>query len=113
MCKRGYIATWEIVDKQLILRSVDGNIETRFFLLWKKTIRYTLQMLFPRAGASGVKATWFSGKLRIPHGRRRLYVHNEYDSRFEKEMVITVERGWVVKSVMLDYENQQLKVGSL
>ena len=109
ICKRGYIATWEIFDKKLILRSIDGNIEKRFFLFWKKTVRYTLQMLFPKA-INGVKATWFTGKLRIPQGKRTLYVHHEYDSRFEREMVITVEKGTVVKTVTLDNVQQKLMV---
>jgi hypothetical protein len=110
ICKRGYIATWEIFDKKLILRSIDGNIEKRFFLFWKKTVRYTLNMLFPKAGTGGVKAVWFSGKLRIPQGKRTLYVHHEYDSRFERELVITVEKGTVVKAVTLDNVQQRLLV---
>jgi hypothetical protein len=110
MCKRGYIATWELLDKQLILRNIDGNIKRRSFLFWSKIMRFTLKMLFPKSGTGGVKANWFSGKIRIPHGKRTLYVHNEYDSRFEKEMVITIKQGNVIKIVMLDYENQQLQV---
>ena len=113
MCKRGYIASWEIMDNQLILRSIDGNVEKRSFIFWKKTVRYILQMLFPKAGPGGVRANWFTGKIRIPQGKRTLYVHHEYDSRFEKELVITIQQGTIVKTVVLDYENQQLKVGGL
>jgi len=112
ICKRGYIATWEIFDKHLILRSIDGNVENRFFLFWRKTVRFTLKMLFSRAGTGGVKATWFSGKIRIPLGKRLLYVHNEYDSRFEKEMVITIDKGAVVRTVTLDNVQQKLLVES-
>jgi hypothetical protein len=67
-------------------------------------------MLFPKAGTGGVKAVWFSGKLRIPQGKRTLYVHHEYDSRFEREMVITIEKGTVVKTVTLDNVQQRLLV---
>jgi hypothetical protein len=59
-----------------------------------------------------VRASWFSGKLRIPQGKRTLYVHHEYDSRFEREMVITVEQGNVIKTVVLDYVGQKLQVGA-
>lgn len=110
MCKRGYVATWEILDKQLILRSIDGNIQRRSFLFWKKMVRLSLNMLFKKAGSRSVIANWFTGKIRIPQGNRTLYVHNEYDSRFEREMVITIERGIVVKSVVLDYAQQKLQV---
>lgn len=112
ICKRGYIATWEIFDKHLILRSIDGNVERRFFLFWKKTVRLTLKMIFSKAGTGGVKATWFSGKIRIPLGKRLLYVHNEYDSRFEKEMVITIDKGEVIRTVTLDNVQQKLLVES-
>jgi hypothetical protein len=110
ICKRGYIATWEICDKNLVLRSVDGNLEKRFFLFWRKTVRFTVKMLFSKAGTSGVKANWFSGKIRIPLGKRLLYVHNDYDSRFEKEMVITIDKGAVVRTVTLDNVQQKLLV---
>jgi hypothetical protein len=107
-CKRGYIATWELRDKQLILLAIDGNADKKILFLWRKTIRYTLRKLFPKAGEKGVLANWFSGKLRVPQGNRTLYVHHEYDSRFEREMVITIERGHVVKTVILDYAKQSL-----
>ncbi|HEU5290691.1 MAG TPA: hypothetical protein VFU05_08630 [Cyclobacteriaceae bacterium] len=109
ICKRGYIATWEIIDKHLILRSVDGNVDKRFFLFWKKTVKFTLKMLFSKARA-GVRASWFTGKIRVPLGKRMLYVHNEYDSRFEKEMVITIDKGSVVRTVTLDNVAQKLLI---
>lgn len=101
ICKRGYIATWEILDNQLILRSIDGNVEKRFFLFWKKTVRFTLKILFQKAGTSGVKAAWFSGKLRIPQGKRTLYVHHEYDSRFEKEWSSPLNKAAWLKQLYL------------
>jgi hypothetical protein len=110
ICKRGYIATWEIRGKDLVLTGLDGNVEERVMLFWKKVVRYTVQKLFPRAGERGVKATWFSGKIRIPQGKQILYVHRDYDSRFEKEMVISVERGAVTKTVLLDNIQQKLQV---
>lgn len=109
ICKRGYIATWEIRDKDLVLTGLDGNVEERPLLFWRKIVRYTVQTLFPRAGSRGVKAIWFSGKIRIPQGKQVLYVHRDYDSRFEKEMVISVERGTVTKTVVLDNVQQKLQ----
>ena len=37
-----------------------------------------------------------------------MYEHNNYDSRFEKETIITVEYGAVMKTVTLDYTQQTL-----
>jgi hypothetical protein len=109
ICKRGYIATWEIRNKDLILRTLDGNVIERTWLFWKRLVRYSVQTLFPRAGDRGVKATWFSGKIRIPKGKQILYVHSNYDSRFEKEMVISVEKGAVTKTVVIDNMQQRLE----
>ena len=109
-CKRGYIATWEILDKKLLLKSVDGNAEVSSFIFWKKVVRYSVGMLFSKARNRAIIATWFTGKIRIPQGNRTLYVHNEYDSRFEREMVITLEQGNVTKTVVLDYTQQKLQV---
>lgn len=109
-CKRGYVATWEIIDKLLVLRGVDGNIERRSFLFWKRVIRYSIKMLFPKVKSEGVVATWFTGKIRIPQGNMLFYVHNDYDSRFEREMVVSIEKGKVLKTVVLDYKEQRLEV---
>jgi hypothetical protein len=56
---------------------------------------------------------WFSGKLRIPYGKMTEYVHEGYSSHFEKELIITVEKGNIIKEVMLDYTQQRLVVTSL
>jgi hypothetical protein len=92
----------------LLLRALDGNIARSSFFFWKKFIPYTVDMLFPRSGGRTVKANWFSGKLRIPRGSMTRYDHHGYNSRFEKETLITVERGNVVKTVTIDYTSQRL-----
>lgn len=109
-CKRGYTATWEILNKKLLLKSIDGKAEKHFFIFWKKIVPYSVTNLFSMARNRAIIATWFTGKIRIPQGNRTLYVHNEYDSRFEREMVITIERGNVVKTVVLDNVHQRLQV---
>lgn len=53
-------------------------------------------------------ANWFTGKLRVPQGYRTCYVHHEYDSRFESEMIITLERRKVMKTVIVDFSKQML-----
>ena len=111
-CKRGYIATWEICNDLLILRTIEGNVERRNYLFWKKMIRFTWKMLFPKVKSGGIVASWFTGKIRIPEGNALYYVHNAYDSRFEREIIITLNKGKVIKKVVLDYKEQKLQVQS-
>jgi len=108
-CHRGYVATWEVKDKQLFLKEVNGSYLKRFFLfVTRKKARYSIHQLFPKAKNKMIKAEWFSGKLRIPSGPMTMYEHSGYDSRFESEIIITVEKGNVLKTVSLDYTHQRL-----
>ncbi|MBL7872441.1 MAG: hypothetical protein JNM78_12565 [Cyclobacteriaceae bacterium] len=109
-CKRGYIATWEIRNEILSLTHVEAKIRKSYFLFWKKIISYSLKMLFKKAGDRSVTATWVAGKLRIPQGNRTLYVDEGYESRFECEMIITIQKAKVLKTVVIDYTKQELVV---
>lgn len=109
-CKRGYIATWEVNRKYLMLRNVEGYVRKQYFFFWNKIANCSLNMLFNKNDRERVIANWFTGKIRIPLGRRTLYVHDGYDSRFEKEMVITIDHGRVLKTVILDYAKHKLEI---
>jgi hypothetical protein len=109
-CKRGYIASWEIRNNRLYLTEIDGYFLKRSIFTDKKKIRYTLQTLFPNFNGEPIPADWFSGKLRIPYGAMKYYAHNGYDSRFEKEILISVEQGRITKEVILDFINHSLLV---
>jgi hypothetical protein len=109
VCRRGYIATWNILDDQLFLTDIEGDIE-KGFLFGGKAKKCTLKSLFKRPGAEGVKADWFSGKLRIPKGKMTQYEHSGYDSRFERELIITIDKGNVIKVATLDYTQRTLVV---
>ena len=101
-CRRGYIATWMLIDNQLYLKDVSGAIRRRNFILGDKIVNCTLEKLFSKPGKLGVKADWFSGKLRIPDGSMTMFEDNEYDSRFEKEIILSIDHGNIVKRVTLD-----------
>jgi hypothetical protein len=103
-CVRGYVATWEIADGQLLLKEIQGSYKKLTLFLRKKRAAYSMKRLFPRGDR--VKATWFSGRLRIPFGRMILFEDNGYDSRFEKEIIVTVEDGTVTRMVTLDNVNR-------
>ena len=102
-CKRGYVAHWELADHQLFLCDIKGNYERHTLFQGNKIARYSLLNLFRKSSDNPVKAFWFSGKLRIPTGKMTLYGENGYDSRFESEMIITVNAGDLVRIVNLDF----------
>ena len=95
---RGYQAQWVVADGTLSLKSI--ILDPCDALTSRHNggaIRYLpLSELFP--GTTGlVPATWFSGVLRIPQGKMVEYIHMGYASRYERTLLITVEKGRVIK----------------
>lgn len=94
-CWRGYVATWKIEEGHLYLEKlVEGTCgaDAKEIVLGK---------VFPnRTGP--VKATWFTGTLRVPRGKELRYVHMGYESVYEKELFIQIEKGKVVKEETVD-----------
>lgn len=111
-CRRGYIATWEVRENELFLTEIDGAIQKKTFFFGKKQMKYkyALKSLFTKVGPEGMKATWFSGKLRIPCGKMTQYEHSGYDSRFEKEMILTIDHGELLKVRTIDYTQRSMTV---
>ena len=110
-CRRGYVATWVVKDNQLYLKDIDGNYEKTTLFFGKQATRYSLKTLFPKSGNRLVKANWFSGKLRVPQGKMTIY-DEDYGSRFEQEIIITVDKGEIVKMVTIDYTKRVLVVNA-
>ena len=86
-CWRGYIASWEIKDGSLYLtditiRTPNGDAGSEYF--------------FPNTTGK-IKATWYSGELRIPQGECLQYVHGEYESVYLTEWFIDVKDGKIVR----------------
>ena len=82
---RGYIGSWEVLGGRLYLVAIhnlssDGT-DTNF-----------LETVFP-GYPDRVFAHWYTGTLRIPQGHTLKYVHMGYQSTFERDMLIDVERG--------------------
>ncbi len=111
-CERGYVAHWIIKHNQLYLSDIDGFYTSRFFFLSSRSIRFGVDKLFPHAKYKLVPAIWFSGKLRIPQGTMRVCGSQGYDARFEKEIIIEIEKGNVLKMVVLDLVERSLVVES-
>jgi hypothetical protein len=111
-CERGYVAHWVIKHNQLYLSDLDGFYASQFLFFPSKPVRYTVDKLFPKAKYKLVPAVWFNGKLRIPQGAMRVCGTQGYDARFEKEIIVEIERGQVLKMVVLDLVERSLLVES-
>ena len=97
---RGYIATWTIENDFLYLVNIDAWVCNRDSTGCK---RADLASLFGKRYRNGkVKADWFSGDLRMPEGEMLEYVHLGYESVFEREIILTVDSGKLVKESMVD-----------
>ena len=62
---------------------------------------FTVDGLFPdetRPPEAPVFAEWYSGELRIPEGEMIQYVHGGYGTTYERDRLILIERGRLVRS---------------
>jgi hypothetical protein len=84
---RGYIGCWEIIDGRLYMIGISGT------LLNGAPAR--LESIFP-GYPERVFAHWYTGRLRVPEGEMIRYVHMGYESVFERDLLIDVDRGVVV-----------------
>ncbi len=80
---RGYVATWEICDDRFYLNEVRGQV-------------YRMTQSEP------VLADWYSGDLVVPQGEMIEWVNHGVGSRYEKYLVITIDKGHVVERKLLD-----------
>jgi hypothetical protein len=98
---RGYIGTWEFRGRSLYLTRLSW--EGRDFTETPVSDAARLQ-LFRAAQCSGfpVRAHWFNGVLRIAIGRRLVYSHHGWSHWFERERVIRVVAGEIVRDREVD-----------
>ena len=109
---RGYIATFEIREKQLFVKDVfvddDDAKHARLTAymknrkegkpdnddIWIPITTNIVAKIFPDEDV--IKADWFTGTLVIPQGKLLEYIHMGYASTYEKYILIDVEEGNVV-----------------
>ncbi len=75
-CWRRYQGSWEIRDSQLFLSSINGK--------------------YQMTGSSPIFASWYSGELAVPQGKRLLYLHGGFGGIHEQDLMIRVEHGRVL-----------------
>ena len=115
-CKRGYIGTWEIKDKQLYLKSLG-------FFRNRRSLRENHMSLVFKDRESPIKATWYTGVLRCPQGdilrghrlipmslwMEDLYISASYGNIFyiyEKDLYLGVVRGNIVSQYAVDNKKE-------
>ena len=100
--KRGYKGIWRIENEQLFLIHLQLYLEdeTDDFFDWRT--------LFPDQ-TEDIKASWYTGTLRIPHGKLIHYVHGGYLSVYEKDLFIKVVNGDVIERKIVENKAPETK----
>lgn len=81
---RGYVGTWEITDGRLYLVALWGTLHGGS--------EVCLATFFPDF-PTRVFAHWYSGTIRVPQGKMLEYVHQGYQSTFERDLFLEIEKG--------------------
>ena len=93
---------WAIQDNQLYL------IDLTLYLGEESSEIVDWRVLF--SGQSGdIKAFWYTGTLRIPHGKLIHYVHGGYLSVYEKDLFIKVVNGDVIERKIVENKAPETK----
>ncbi len=92
-CWRGYVATWKIESGSLYLVKMEDCTSR------KKEIG--LSAIFPDR-QKPVLADWYTGSLRAPQGKVLRYVHMGYGSVYEREVVLTIDKGKLTGTEVVD-----------
>lgn len=92
MLWRGYVGHWEIEGDKLLLIGFVGFSDGKS--------EFNLNDLFP--GEPKVFANWFSGEITIPRGELLYYFHGGFGSIYEKDQVLTFEKGVLVNESWVD-----------
>ena len=90
---RGYIGEWEIIDERLYLTSLSGNLTDG--------TKASLSTIFPDY-PDKVFAHWYSGKLVIPQGKLLEYVHMGYASTYERDLIISINKGVTINKEVIN-----------
>ncbi len=98
---RGYVGQWELHADRLYLTGIShpGWAEGHDDGTTAADDEASLRAVFPDANER-VFAGWFSGTLRIPEGECVEYVHAGFASRYERDCLVTVNRGVITSEVV-------------
>ena len=100
-CWRGYEAEWEVDVDILYLVGLVGWVADDGDPHPANIRKVGLEDLFPWA-SERVRATWFTGDLRLPQGKMLEYVHMGYGSTYEQDLILTFDKGKLIRRIVED-----------
>jgi hypothetical protein len=86
---RGYVGEWQILDGRLYLIGIEGEL--------KDGSTATLETVFP-GFPDRVFAHWYTGTIRIPQGKLLNYEHMDYESTYERDLFLEIEKGCLLST---------------
>lgn len=92
---RGYVARWKMQDDNLYLTDIFGCLQDG--------VSVTVKSLFPFADGP-VRALWCNETLQVPCEERQGGGGWTYCSRYQREMLLTIDAGKVTETVQRDIE---------
>ena len=99
----------EKLKKKLGKKDFKKHKQIIFKAALKPRQKANLNKLFRELCTDGkVLAFWFSGDLTVPKGKLVEYVHMGYMSKYEKELVVSIENGNIVD--LIEYENKTREI---
>ena len=101
---RGYVGTWEILDARFCLVRLDWpawNDSGRLELPISDAVRRRL-LRAAKCDAFPIHAHWFNGVVRMAVGKRLIYGHLGWSHWFERQRIVHVKSGAVVRDRDVD-----------
>lgn len=104
---RGYVATFEVKDKSLVLKDIKIQVSTKtgdgqHDLTWK-SVKDTL---IPEGQV--LQINWFTGILVLPYGELVRYVHMGYGSTYSNYILLEIKSGKLTGERKLDHKQYDL-----
>jgi len=100
----------EKLKKQLGKKEFKKYKQIIFEVTLKAKQKANLDMLFgEHCNDRKVLAFWFSGDLTVPKGKLVEYVHMGYMSKYEKELVLSIENGNLIDAIEYENESGEIK----
>ncbi|WP_315817767.1 hypothetical protein [Paraflavitalea speifideaquila] len=98
---RGYVATFEIKNDQLLLKDIEIKVQDTGKTYQTKWVS-VLKEVFPNQ--QEINIDWYTGLLVLPHGKLVNYVHMGYGSTYEKYILLEIGAGKLTQEKKLDYK---------
>ncbi|AXY75932.1 hypothetical protein D3H65_18950 [Paraflavitalea soli] len=101
---RGYVATFEIKDNQLLLKDIEIQIvdtAREHSYKWMSV----LNEVFPDQRV--INIDWFTGLLVLPCGKRINYVHMGYGSTYENYILLEIGQGKLTREKKLGHKEYE------